>query len=148
MEKHREMVVVRVPSSSPGTRRRFSEEVKHKIVGEQQTGYLSTNEVCQKYQLSPATFYHWKKELRMTESKESEAELDIKAVLKEQDELKRKYAEFERALARSALEVHTLKEEKAIFQVATTILQKKCNRKSNACADGAHPYLSISRKNA
>jgi putative transposase len=68
----------------------FTESERLAVLAEQDAG-LSIEEICRKHQISPATCYNWKKELAI---QQDEDKRKVKELEKENDRLKKMYAEL------------------------------------------------------
>ena len=71
-------------------RSRYSKKDREAIIAEQTAG-KSVDEICRHYQISSATFFNWKKELK--EERDSEKRR-IKELEQENERLKKMYAEL------------------------------------------------------
>jgi len=69
---------------------KFSEEQKLAILAENDGG-VGVSELCRKHQISPATFYKWKKE---AEDNKDESKRRLKELEAENARLKKMYAEL------------------------------------------------------
>ena len=68
----------------------FSESQRMAILAEQDAGQ-TVEAICRKYQISPATFYKWKKDLAIEQDDEKRRLRDLEA---ENARLKKMYAEL------------------------------------------------------
>jgi len=68
----------------------FTESQRLAILAEQDAGQ-SVEEICRKHQISPATFYKWKKEIL---AEQDEDKRRLKELEKENARLKKMYAEL------------------------------------------------------
>lgn len=68
----------------------FSESQRMAILAKQDAGQ-SVEDICREYQISPATFYKWKKELSI---EQDEAKRRLKQLEQENARLKKMYAEL------------------------------------------------------
>lgn len=68
----------------------FKETQRLAILAEQDAGQ-SVEEICRKYQISPATFYKWKKEVAIEQDEDKRR---LKELEKENARLKKMYAEL------------------------------------------------------
>lgn len=69
---------------------RFSEAQRASIVGEQSSG-KPLDEICRENQISPATFYKWKRELK---ENQDESKRELKRLREENARLKKLYSEL------------------------------------------------------
>lgn len=69
---------------------KFSASRRQAIVLEGQSGQQSIEKLCEVYQISPATYYKWRKEL---ETAQDEDKKRLKALEKENAQLKKMYLE-------------------------------------------------------
>lgn len=68
----------------------FTESKRLGILAEQDAGQ-SVEEICRKHQISPATFYKWKKALAISQDEDKRRLKELEA---ENDRLKKMYAEL------------------------------------------------------
>ena len=68
----------------------FTESQRIAILAEQDAGH-SVEDICRKHQISPATFYKWKKDLAI---KQNEDKRRLKELEAENTRLKKMYAEL------------------------------------------------------
>lgn len=71
-------------------KRNFTEAQRLAILAEQDAGQ-SVEEICRKHQISPATFYNWKKEVAIEQDEDKRR---LKELEKENTRLKKMYAEL------------------------------------------------------
>lgn len=69
---------------------RFNQQERLAIIAKQDSGQ-SVDEICREYQISPATFYKWKKEFSEDQDEEKR---EMKKLKEENARLKKMYAEL------------------------------------------------------
>ncbi len=69
---------------------RFSEERRASVVTEQASG-KALEVICREHQISPATFYEWKRELK---ENQDDTKREVKQLREENSRLKKMYAEL------------------------------------------------------
>ncbi|GAB4399817.1 MAG: hypothetical protein OHK0053_20660 [Microscillaceae bacterium] len=69
---------------------KFSASLRQAIVSEGQSGQQSIEKLCERHQISPATYYKWRKELEIAQDEDKKR---LKALEKENAQLKKMYLE-------------------------------------------------------